>query len=72
MLPSSAPRWMLPVAYVAFALGAIVLGIALIQMVADVAWLDDPWTGAVGCWLLALVLYGLAKRAGHATTQRSE
>ena len=72
MPPSSAPRWMLPVAYVAFALGAVLLGIALVQMITEVAWLDDPWTGAVGCWLLAMVLYGLAKRAGHVETRRPE
>ena len=63
MATSTAPQWIKPVAYVAFALGAILIGIELLQLVSDVEWLDRPWTGAVGLWLLALVLNGYANRA---------
>lgn len=63
MAAAPAPRWVKPVAYVAFTLGAVLLGIELLQLVSDVAWLDNPWTGAVGLWLLALVLYGWAGRS---------
>jgi len=64
MTTSTAPRWVKPVAYVAFALGAVLLGIELLQLVSDVELLDDPWTGAMGLWLLGLVLNGDANRAG--------
>ena len=56
---------MMPVAYIALALGAILLGIELVQRVSDVELLDNPWSGAVGMWLLAFVLSGLAKRSGR-------
>ena len=56
---------MMPVAYIAFALGAILLVIELVQRVSDIALLDNPWSGAVGRWLLAFVLAGLAKRSGR-------
>ncbi len=56
---------MMPVAYIALALGAILLVIELVQRVSDVELLDNPWSGAVGMWLLAFVLSGLAKRSGR-------
>lgn len=55
------------VAYVAFALGAILAVLTLVQLVSDVRVLDDPWTGMVGFWLLAFVLYGVSKRSAAAT-----
>ena len=68
MAANNAPRWMMTVAYVAFALGAVLLGIELIQLVSDVDLLDNAWSGAIGMWLLAFVLYGVAKqsRPSHA------
>ena len=67
-MATTAPhRWMLTVAYVAFALGAFLAVISLVQLVSDVELLDRPWTGMVGMWLLAVVLYGVAKRSGGAS-----
>ncbi len=68
MATNAAPRWMMIVAYVAFALGAVLLGIEFIQLVSDVELLDNPWSGAVGMWLLAFVLYGVAKRSRPSQT----
>ncbi|MEO1076711.1 MAG: hypothetical protein AAFX41_12230 [Bacteroidota bacterium] len=50
------------VAYVAFALGAVLAVLSLVQLVTDVHVLDDPWTGLVGFWLLAFILRGVAAR----------
>ena len=47
---------------VAFALGAVLAVLALVQAVTQVRVLDDPWTGMVGFWLLAFVLRGIAAR----------
>ncbi len=61
----ASPRWMLPVAYVAFGLGAVLAAITLLQLITDVRLLDDPLTGMIGAWLLAFVVYGLAKRGSQ-------
>lgn len=61
MVPTAPPRWTLIVVYVAFALGAVLAGVSLVQLVSDVELLENPWTGMVGMWLLAFVLYGMAK-----------
>lgn len=66
MPTTTSPRWISYVAYVAFALGAVLAVISLVQLVSDIELLDDPWTGMVGMWLLAFVLYGVAKRSGGA------
>ncbi|MEL6444564.1 MAG: hypothetical protein AAF089_06055 [Bacteroidota bacterium] len=62
MAASSQARWMRGVAYVAFALGAVLAVLSLVQLVTDVHVLDDPWTGLVGFWLLAFILRGVAAR----------
>jgi hypothetical protein len=60
---SPAPRWVQPIAYTAFVLGAVLLSLQLVQLLTTIRWLDDPWTGAVGLWLLAFVLYGWVNRS---------
>lgn len=54
-------RWTMPVAYIAFALGAVLVCIELVQLFTDVELLDNAWSGAIGMWLLAFVLYGVSR-----------
>ncbi|GAB5520768.1 MAG: hypothetical protein RhofKO_30190 [Rhodothermales bacterium] len=49
-------------AYVAFALGTLLLGLTLVQESSDVQVLDAPWMGAIGFLLLAMVLNAVGKR----------
>lgn len=58
-----APRWMTMIAYTAFTVGAVLIGIEFIQLVSSVEILDNPWSAAVAMWLLGIVLYGASKRA---------
>lgn len=71
MAAKNASRWMAIIAYTSFTLGAVIVGIALIQMVSNIELLDNPWTGAVGLWLLAVVLYGSSKRSPSSAGESS-
>ena len=62
-MPSPSRPWLRPIWLLAFVLGAVLAVVSLVQLASDVRWLDDPWTGTIGMWLLAFVLYGIDKRS---------
>ena len=57
-----ATNWMTTLAYVAFALGSILLGLTVVQESSDVQVLDHPWMGAIGFLLLAMMLNAIGRK----------
>ena len=54
-------RWMRWASGASLAIGAGLLVVAVLQAVTGAAWLESPWTGMIGFWLIGYVL-GLLER----------
>lgn len=61
--------WLIWSAYGCLGAGAVLMGIAVLQLFTTVDLLDSPWQGAVGFWFIGYGLLHIARRKAASADQ---